>query len=124
MAEKTNGPQYFHAARIIRTKFSQAPDHVGLRNSEFTISGERPDVAGGLGAGARGGRIRAGCRHDHAAHFEAHAPDAVLVAIELNQDFVDFLRREVDDPRLVVLCGSASYARKLLASVGFRRRTT
>ena len=44
--------------------------------------------------------------------------DALLVAIELNQDFVEFLRREVNDPRLVVLRGSASDARKLLASVG------
>jgi phospholipid N-methyltransferase len=44
--------------------------------------------------------------------------DAVLVAIELNQDFVEFLRKEVKDPRLLVLRGSASNARKLLASVG------
>lgn len=44
--------------------------------------------------------------------------DAVLVAIELNQDFVEFLRREVQDPRLIVLRGSASEARTLLASVG------
>src|SRR5690349_18373901 len=44
--------------------------------------------------------------------------DAVLVAIELNDDFVKFLTTEIRDPRLMVLRGSASDARKLLASVG------
>src|SRR5262245_2194197 len=38
-------------------------------------------------------------------------PDALLVAIELNQDFVDYLKNEVDDPRLMVLQGSASDVR-------------
>jgi phospholipid N-methyltransferase len=45
-------------------------------------------------------------------------PDAVLVAIELNDEFVEFLSKEIRDPRLMVLRGSASDARKLLASVG------
>jgi phospholipid N-methyltransferase len=34
-------------------------------------------------------------------------PDAVLVAIELNPEFVAFLRSEFDDPRLQVVEGSA-----------------
>jgi phospholipid N-methyltransferase len=43
-------------------------------------------------------------------------PDATLVAIELNQDFVDFLRDEIEDPRLRVVCGSALDVRTLLAA--------
>lgn len=34
-------------------------------------------------------------------------PDGVLVAIELNPDFVNFLQTEFDDPRLQVIEGSA-----------------
>lgn len=34
-------------------------------------------------------------------------PDAVLVAIELNSEFVHFLRNDVNDPRLQVVEGSA-----------------
>ena len=41
-------------------------------------------------------------------------PDSVLVAIELNPEFVTFLRREVPDPRLRVVCGSASDVRSVL----------
>jgi phospholipid N-methyltransferase len=42
-------------------------------------------------------------------------PDAVLVAIELNPDFVRFLRAEIDDPRLRVVEGSALDIRESLA---------
>jgi len=42
-------------------------------------------------------------------------PDAVLVAIELNPDFVQFLRTEFDDPRLKVVEGSALNIRESLA---------
>lgn len=45
-------------------------------------------------------------------------PDAVLVAIELNQEFADFLRSQIDDPRLRVVCGSASAVRSVLAGLG------
>lgn len=45
-------------------------------------------------------------------------PDALLVAIELNQEFSEFLRAEIDDPRLRVVCGSASDVRKVLAALG------
>jgi len=41
-------------------------------------------------------------------------PDAVLVAIELNPEFADFIRREISDPRLCVVCGSAGEIRKVL----------
>jgi phospholipid N-methyltransferase len=41
-------------------------------------------------------------------------PDAVLVAIELNPDFVRFLREEIDDPRLRVVEGSALDIRETL----------
>ena len=38
------------------------------------------------------------------------APDAVLVAIETNADFVRFLRRRIHDPRLRLVHGSAANA--------------
>ena len=44
-------------------------------------------------------------------------PDAVLVAIELNQDYVNVLRREIRDPRLHVVHGSAVDVRQLLAEL-------
>jgi phospholipid N-methyltransferase len=44
-------------------------------------------------------------------------PEAALVAIELNADFVDYLRNEVDDPRLHVVRGSAADVGKILADL-------
>jgi phospholipid N-methyltransferase len=44
-------------------------------------------------------------------------PEAALVAIELNPDFVGFLRNEVEDPRLHVVRGSAADAGKILADL-------
>lgn len=44
--------------------------------------------------------------------------DAELVAIDLNPDFVDFLRREVRDPRLKVVRGSAADVRRIIADLG------
>jgi phospholipid N-methyltransferase len=44
-------------------------------------------------------------------------PDAVLVAIELNPEFVTFLQDEVQDPRLRVVCGSACDVRRVLAQL-------
>ena len=44
-------------------------------------------------------------------------PDAVLVAIELNPDFVSFLRDQVTDSRLRVVHGSASEVRPVLTSL-------
>jgi phospholipid N-methyltransferase len=42
-------------------------------------------------------------------------PDAVLVAIELNTDFVGYLRDHVRDPRFRVVYGSAARVRGILA---------
>ncbi len=44
-------------------------------------------------------------------------PDAVLVAIELNQEFVGFLREEINDPRLHAVHGSACEVRNVLADL-------
>ena len=41
-------------------------------------------------------------------------PDAVLVAIELNTDFVEYLRDHVRDPRFRVVQGSAAHVRRIL----------
>jgi phospholipid N-methyltransferase len=42
-------------------------------------------------------------------------PDAVLVTIELNSEFVEYLRDEIRDPRLHVVYGSASEVGEILA---------
>lgn len=47
--------------------------------------------------------------------------DAVLVAIELNSDFVDFLTQKINDPRLRVVHGSASDVREVLAGLQLTR---
>ncbi len=44
-------------------------------------------------------------------------PDAVLVAIELNQEFVGFLREEIADPRLHAVHASACDVRNVLADL-------
>jgi phospholipid N-methyltransferase len=46
-------------------------------------------------------------------------PDAVLVAIELNEEFVDFLTSTIRDPRLRVVKGSAADVRRMLVELGF-----
>jgi phospholipid N-methyltransferase len=45
-------------------------------------------------------------------------PDAVLVAIELNCEFVEYLRGHIRDPRLRVVQGSAASVRNVLAKQG------
>ncbi len=42
-------------------------------------------------------------------------PDAKLLAIEINPDFVDLLKKTIDDPRLIVHPGSAADIEKALA---------
>jgi phospholipid N-methyltransferase len=44
-------------------------------------------------------------------------PDAVLVAIELNPEFVSFLRQTIHDPRLVLVTGSAADVESILADL-------
>jgi phospholipid N-methyltransferase len=48
-------------------------------------------------------------------------PDAVLVAIELNPEFVQFIEREINDPRLKVVCGSASEIKGVLERLGHQQ---
>jgi phospholipid N-methyltransferase len=45
--------------------------------------------------------------------------DAVLVVIEVNGDFVQYLRSTISDPRLRVIHGSAASARQILSKQGF-----
>jgi phospholipid N-methyltransferase len=45
-------------------------------------------------------------------------PDAVLLVIELNAEFVDYLRATIRDPRLRVVHGSAAAVRRILAEQG------
>ncbi len=44
--------------------------------------------------------------------------DAVLMAIELNDEFVEYLGATIHDPRLRVVHGSAEHVRRLLAEQG------
>lgn len=48
-------------------------------------------------------------------------PDGVLLALELNPEFVEFLKREYDDPRLRVVHASAADVREVLAGFGLAR---
>jgi len=45
-------------------------------------------------------------------------PDAVLVAIELNEEFVQYLGATIRDPRLRIVHGSAAHVRRILAEQG------
>jgi phospholipid N-methyltransferase len=45
-------------------------------------------------------------------------PDAVLVVIELNEEFVQYLAATVRDPRLRIVHGSAAQVRRILAEQG------
>jgi len=44
--------------------------------------------------------------------------DAVLLVIELNEDFVDYLGDTILDPRLRIVHGSAAHVRRILAEQG------
>jgi phospholipid N-methyltransferase len=45
--------------------------------------------------------------------------DARLLVIELNRDFVDYLRRSIDDPRLIVHHGSAADVGRIMEELGW-----
>lgn len=45
-------------------------------------------------------------------------PDAVLLVIELNEEFVEYLGSTIGDPRLRVVHGSAAHVRRVLAEQG------
>jgi len=51
--------------------------------------------------------------------LERLAPDATLVAIDTNRDFIRYLERTVADPRLIVVHGSAVDIGTILATHGF-----
>jgi len=48
-------------------------------------------------------------------------PDAVLLVIELNEEFVQYLGSTIRDPRLRVVHGSAAHVRRILAEHGLAR---
>ena len=118
MAEKKNSRNISRQLALFARNFIKHPTMLGsvIPSSRFLVNDlmsqvdwERARVVVEYGPGV--GTIT---RHI----LKRMRPDAALIAIELNGDFVDYLRREVKDPRLTVLCGSASQARTLLASVG------
>jgi len=45
-------------------------------------------------------------------------PDAVLLVIELNWEFVEYLSSSIRDPRLRIVHGSAAHVRRILAEQG------
>lgn len=45
-------------------------------------------------------------------------PDAELIAIDTNPEFVDYLRRDIKDPRLHVVRGSAADVRRIIHDFG------
>ncbi|HJT41299.1 MAG TPA: methyltransferase domain-containing protein [Sphingobium sp.] len=53
--------------------------------------------------------------------LERMHPDATLLAIDLNLDFVAFLEAQIDDPRLRVVHGSAADVRRFIAEAGHRK---
>jgi phospholipid N-methyltransferase len=51
--------------------------------------------------------------------LEKLRPDAKLIAIDTNPDFIKYLRRSIDDPRLIAVTGSAADVEKIVADHGF-----
>ena len=50
--------------------------------------------------------------------LERMRPDATLVAIDTNRDFVDYLTKEIRDSRFVPVHGSAADVQEILAALG------
>ena len=46
-------------------------------------------------------------------------PDAKLIAIDTNSDFIEYLQESIDDDRLIAVAGSAADVRKIIAAHGF-----
>jgi phospholipid N-methyltransferase len=46
-------------------------------------------------------------------------PDATLLAIDTNRDFIRYLERTIDDPRLILVHGSAADVGSIIARHGF-----
>lgn len=51
--------------------------------------------------------------------LEKMGPDAVLIAIDTNAEFIRYLKESIDDPRLVAVTGSAADVEKIVADRGF-----
>jgi phospholipid N-methyltransferase len=51
--------------------------------------------------------------------LERLRPDAKLIAIDTNPDFIDFLNGEIDDDRFIAVHGSAAEVEKIIAEHGF-----
>lgn len=47
------------------------------------------------------------------------APAAKLIAIDTNDDFIKYLAKEIDDPRLIAVHGSAADVEQIVADAGF-----
>lgn len=47
--------------------------------------------------------------------------DATLIAIDTNSDFIKFLKKSIDDPRLVAVTGSAADVEQIIAEHGFEK---
>ena len=46
-------------------------------------------------------------------------PDATLLTIDTNPEFTEYLKRDIDDPRLVAVTGSAADVERILKERGF-----
>lgn len=51
--------------------------------------------------------------------LEKLGPDATLLTIDTNPEFIDYLRESINDPRLAAVTGSAADVEKILAERGF-----
>ncbi len=51
--------------------------------------------------------------------LERMAPDAKLIAIDTNPDFIRYLRHDITDPRFAAVNGSAADVRAIVADHGF-----
>ena len=47
--------------------------------------------------------------------------DAKLIAIDTNSDFIDYLKKDIDDERLIAVNGSAADVQKIIEAQGFDR---
>jgi phospholipid N-methyltransferase len=53
--------------------------------------------------------------------LEKMGPDATLIAIDTNPDFIKYLRRSIDDPRFVPVVGSAADVEAIIKQHGFEK---
>lgn len=51
--------------------------------------------------------------------LEKLGPDAKLIAIDTNADFIKYLRNSIDDPRLIAVAGSAADVEQIIRDHGF-----